>query len=50
LPMDRIICPRGICSETGWIEDSMKAIVCLPNRLVVSVEKDTNSKIDELAF
>ncbi len=50
LPMNRSICPRAICSETGWIENSLKAIVCLPNRLVVSVEKDTNSKVDEIAF
>ncbi len=37
--MDRKICPRGICSDTGWIEKSHEMIVCLPNKIVVKFEK-----------
>lgn len=35
LPMDKNICPEGICSKTGWIDSNPKTIVCMPNRLVV---------------
>lgn len=37
LPMPREICPLGICSSIGWVERSGDAIVCLPNRLVLTV-------------
>jgi len=35
LPMERDVCPLGICSATGWIEKSYETIVCVPNRMVV---------------
>ena len=37
LPMEKHLCPLGICSAVGWIEQSGDAIVCLPNRLVMTV-------------
>ncbi|MBS4023262.1 MAG: NusG domain II-containing protein [Dethiobacter sp.] len=37
LPMPREICPLAICSSVGWVEQSGDAIVCLPNRLVLTV-------------
>ena len=37
--MRKIICPRGICSKTGWIEKSYETIVCMPNKIIVSIEK-----------
>jgi hypothetical protein len=37
LPMPRDVCPLGICSSVGWVEQSGDAIVCLPNRLVLTV-------------
>lgn len=35
LPLDRQLCPRGICSHTGWISEPYESIVCLPNRIMV---------------
>ncbi len=35
LPLDRRLCPRGICSHTGWISKPYESIVCLPNRILV---------------
>ena len=35
LPMSGELCPRGICSHTGWIAYSYESIVCLPNRIMV---------------
>jgi hypothetical protein len=35
--MPRAICPLGLCSSVGWVERSGDTIVCLPNRLVLTV-------------
>lgn len=35
LPLSEDLCPRAICSHTGWIEYSYESIVCLPNQIVV---------------
>lgn len=35
LPLGSDLCPRGICSHTGWIKHSYESIVCLPNRIMV---------------
>jgi len=37
LEMPRAICPLGLCSSVGWVERSGDTIVCLPNRLVLTV-------------
>ena len=41
LEMDRRICPEAICSDKGWIETSAEAIICLPNRIVVTLQKSS---------
>ncbi len=35
LPLEDDICPRHICSHTGWIEYTYEKIVCLPNQIMV---------------
>ena len=42
--MDIKICPEKVCSETGWISKSYETIVCLPNRIVVSIENGEANK------
>lgn len=37
LPMPREICPLNICSSVGWIDKPGQAIVCLPNRMIITV-------------
>ena len=32
-------CPDHICVEQGWISDGITPIVCLPNKLVIQLEK-----------
>ena len=39
-PMSKELCPRSICSHTGWIERSYETIVCVPNRIVVSFQDE----------
>lgn len=46
--MSRELCPNGICADTGWINKTYQSIVCLPNRIVITIQKDTkeDDKID----
>jgi hypothetical protein len=37
LPLTAEVCPLGICWNSGWTGHPAKAIVCLPNRLVLRV-------------
>lgn len=37
LPMPKEVCPLGICSSIGWVEQSGDAIVCLPNKLILTI-------------
>ncbi len=46
LPMEREICPRGICSQMGWIGGPGEMIICMPNKLVVRIEA-TKGRVDE---
>lgn len=42
--MDPVICPKGICSATGWIDNRYQSIVCLPNQLYVMIEEEKENK------
>ncbi|MGE4354258.1 MAG: NusG domain II-containing protein [Oscillospiraceae bacterium] len=35
-------CPDQICVNQGWISDSSKPIVCLPNKLMIVIEDGEN--------
>ncbi|MEW5921772.1 MAG: NusG domain II-containing protein [Bacillota bacterium] len=50
LPMAKELCPRGICSHTGWISRYYQSIVCVPNRIVVSFSEQKNDRIDGVTF
>lgn len=50
LPMDKDICPNGICSDTGWIKNSYQSIVCLPNKIIVTIEIKETQEIDIIAM
>jgi hypothetical protein len=50
LLMDKKICPNSICSDTGWISKSYQTIVCLPNSIIVTLEKSQNEGIDTESF
>ncbi len=34
-------CPDGTCVKTGWISDGIIPIICLPHRLEIKIEKQT---------
>lgn len=43
--MNKEICPKSICSDTGWIETAYQSIVCLPNQIIVRID---GAKDDEI--
>ncbi len=47
LPMSDELCPRKICSHTGWIEYSYESIVCLPNKIMIVFSTTTSGEMDE---
>lgn len=51
LEMDKRICPKKVCSLTGWIDRNYESIVCLPNQITVSIEYVKNiNYLDEISY
>jgi len=51
LQMSRDICKNQICSQMGWIDEPNELIVCLPNRIVLSIEgKNLENEVDAFSF
>lgn len=50
LKMDENICPRSICSDTGWIDKKYQSIVCLPNKIVVTFEENSEEGLDTISY
>ena len=46
LPMPREVCPLQICSSVGFIDKPGQAIVCLPNRMVVTIVGEEEDPYD----
>lgn len=39
--LDDELCPKHICSHTGWIEYQYEKIVCLPNQIMITFNEQT---------
>lgn len=39
-------CRDGICVRQGWISSGVTPVVCLPNRLVISLEGSSGQDLD----
>ncbi len=50
LPIDDELCPRGICSHTGWIDRGYQSIVCVPNRIVVGFSDASVEDVDAVTY
>lgn len=52
LPLGKELCPRGICSHTGWISQPGETIVCLPNRIMIVFDtpQDNDSDVDGITY
>lgn len=48
--MDKDICPRSICSDRGWIEKNYENIVCLPNKIVLTIEENKDNTVDLISI
>lgn len=43
-------CPDGLCVKAGSINHNMEQLICLPNRLVVSVLGSEGGGLDAIAY
>lgn len=50
LPLDKGLCPQGICSHMGWISKNYQSIVCVPNRIVVSFSDKNLGAVDGVTY
>ncbi len=52
LPMGEDLCPKGICSHTGWISQPYESIVCLPNQIMIVFSESAadDEKLDGVTF
>jgi hypothetical protein len=50
LPLSRELCPRGICSHTGWISRDYQSIVCVPNRIIVAFSDKKLDGVDGVTY
>ena len=50
LPIEKELCPRGICAHTGWISRNFQSIVCIPNRIVVSFSDKRLEGVDGVTY
>jgi hypothetical protein len=50
LPMDKKVCPRSICSNTGWISGRPQTIICMPNLITVSFAGSDSSASDGATY
>lgn len=41
-------CPDHICVQQGWIRDGVYPIVCLPNKLVIRIESNSNTTVPDI--
>lgn len=39
-------CPGADCVHSGWIKETGRSIVCLPNRVEIRIEGEANSEVD----
>ena len=43
LPLPHTVCPNEICWRMGWISEPGQTIVCVPNKMIVTLEGDTRN-------
>ena len=43
-------CPHRICVRTGWADQAGEMIVCVPNRIVVSVVGEEEGEVDAVSW
>ncbi len=43
-------CPNQTCVDTGWLTKAGDKAVCLPNKVVISIEGEGESEVDTFAY
>ena len=45
-----VVCPDKVCQKTGLVSRVGQSIVCLPNKVVVYIEGETQSEVDDVSY
>jgi hypothetical protein len=45
-----VVCPDKVCQKTGLVSKVGQSIVCLPNKVVIYVDGETESEVDDVSF
>ena len=48
--MNSAECPNNLCVHQGWASETLLPIVCLPNRVVITVTNDNTSSEKEIGY
>lgn len=43
-------CPNQTCVETGWLTKTGDKAVCLPNKVVITIEGEGENEVDTFAY
>ncbi|MCS7231397.1 MAG: NusG domain II-containing protein [Elusimicrobiota bacterium] len=43
-------CPFQVCVHTGWISNAYQQIICIPNKIYISIEPLSLKKIDSITY
>ncbi len=51
LPISEELCPRDICSHTGWISREHESIACVPNLIFITITTgEEDEEIDGVTY
>lgn len=48
--VEDVICPDKVCQKTGVVSRVGQSIVCLPNKVVVYIEGEAESEVDDVSY
>lgn len=48
--VEDVACPDKICQKTGLVNKTGQSIVCLPNKVVVYIEGEAESIVDDVSY
>lgn len=43
-------CPKRICSQPGWISKDNESIICLPNKIMITISGPKDNPVDMISF
>ncbi len=48
--VEDVICPDKVCQKTGVVSKVGQSIVCLPNKVIVFIDGEAESEVDDISY